>query len=62
MGDWQPIDAAPMDGTEVLVWDGDHHWLAVWRCHEDVWWSMGEGVVFPTHWMPLPPPPNLTQA
>jgi len=56
---WQPIETAPRDGTPVLaywpgeaamfgvvMWDGDD-----WRESEYVW-------RYPTHWMPLPQPPN----
>lgn len=60
---WQPISTAPKDGTEFLAWseaqgfdvvqsfeyereDGSHAWFN------------GDVYVNPTHWMPLPEPPN----
>lgn len=65
---WQPIETAPKDGTEVLIYD------AAWcggppRREVSRWtWTInrkGEriggdwsGVSAPTHWMPLPSPPD----
>lgn len=69
--EWQPIETVPKDGTEVLlahdltgvVWTDEwmSRWGAsgCWRQYEA--WQKGliEG---PTHWMPLPAPPNpITQ-
>jgi len=66
---WQPIETAPKDGTEVLVWC-EHHgtaYLAIfenhfpnqgWFCadaYPDGWTEL---CVDPTHWMPLPEPPG----
>lgn len=68
MSDWQPIATAPKDdGTSVLIvyavqdgvrvtvakyvrYDGYHGPQEGWYC--DV------GFVPPTHWMPLPAPPE----
>ena len=68
--DWQPIETAPRDGRTVLlaepvdgkVFTTPGHWL------EDYggWWEHGSHptdyvdlpVENPTHWMPLPPPPE----
>jgi hypothetical protein len=67
---WQPIETAPKDGTEVLIyglaWEdaqrGNYYAVAAfldgaWRdSPEDVddGWEMNS----PTHWMPLPTPPE----
>jgi hypothetical protein len=66
---WQPIETAPRDGTEVLAWgtlheygedDGEQpqHLVAVWI--ETGWYSPTLGHWEPTHWMHLPPPPELS--
>lgn len=57
-GQWEPIETAPKDGRDILVWDGDSVSLAAW---DNGWWVLVEytlsGV---THWMPLPSPPVET--
>lgn len=65
MSDWQPIETAPKDGTRVLVADEDV-WMAVaryWPCNsywiEDA--ASGMKLNPPTHWLPLPPPPQSPQ-
>jgi hypothetical protein len=52
---WQPIETAPKDGTDILVWEGGSVGT--------VWFSQvfGEWLgPYPdfTHWMPLPDPPE----
>ncbi len=65
---WRPIAEAPRDGTWVLLWWGDRvvegHWLD--NSHTQFpWagWKLRSMVVHnpsykPTHWRPLPPPPE----
>jgi hypothetical protein len=71
---WQPIETAPKDGTEILIWDGTWVHTTV-RVFND-WLGSSGGVPFfdddgsdreyapghlylaPTHWMPLPEPPK----
>lgn len=72
MSAWQPIDTAPKDGTRVLLGAPQHvagaKWLDMQRVEYGVvtqdlsyWqiegfdWPIG---VQPTHWMPLPNPPE----
>lgn len=62
---WQPIETAPKDGTHITVFsphalpctvhwfDGGWH-LSVNQCGEYSAYVWG----LPTHWMPLPPPPQ----
>ena len=54
---WQPIETAPKDGTEILVLDINKvvfhvlwadYWMTVWEFSE----------VDAKYWMPLPPEPN----
>jgi hypothetical protein len=67
---WMPIETAPKDGTAVLLWrlyDAGQITQAYWRRDTSdgtsAWggsgWSFGEGCMQPTHWMPLPSPPDL---
>lgn len=86
MSEWQPIETAPKDGTEVLVYRADTgvmlaRWIApcdfmteaemdhVLDATDDGgdpdWFAadfIGGGRIsndgLPTHWMPLPAPPN----
>ena len=56
---WQPIETAPKDGTPFLGCDPDYIFVAIWdrgnRVHLT---DTGRGFCYPTHWMPLPPPPE----
>jgi hypothetical protein len=63
---WQPIGTAPKDGTAILTFQsnlmtGGKMRVAVWR--DDTvpkGWSASEES--PTHWMPLPIPPDQEMA
>ena len=64
---WQPIETAPKDGTAILlaqkVAEGFGPGVAAgsWQTHAKVWWGVcGSGLVLhlPTHWQPLPEPPQ----
>ena len=70
MSDWQPISTAPKDGVVVLTIHEDDLYP---QCafHMGVWMRQTEGPEdmhgpgkweplyrTPTHWMPLPEPPN----
>jgi hypothetical protein len=58
---WQPIETAPKNGTAVLGWDKDEGHYVTW-CSEGSWGQSVDDCVylqFPTHWRPLPPPPEV---
>lgn len=60
--EWQPIETAPRDGTPILVaveggrfYADKAEWTAsgwAYPCHNH------GPEISPTHWMPLPPPPE----
>lgn len=60
---WMPIETAPRDGTEIDLHDGqyrvtDCRWYQYgWAARGDRGWEALEGILEPTHWRPLPPPP-----
>jgi hypothetical protein len=60
VSDWQPIETAPQDGTEVLVYASPYEDLRGFCCvakwHPDAGWCVCE-LRMATHWMPLPPAP-----
>ena len=66
---WLPIDTAPQDGSEFIGyslggrWHGQEGKWVAYVCHRDrnLWIAIGEGVVNPTHWMPLPDPPTADE-
>lgn len=59
--DWQPIETAPKDGTNIIVYcplPGSEYivtarFIRVWVDSYE-----GEDIFNPTHWMPLPEPPK----
>lgn len=57
---WQPIETAPKDGSEFLSWSELSQWVTHWDEKSKIWKS-GEGYgLKPTHWMPLPEPPEVS--
>lgn len=58
---WQPIETAPRDGTEVLIWNGTNCDVAHAAWFNDDGspnWFNNDTTVEPTHWMPLSTPPQ----
>lgn len=72
MSEWKPIKTAPKDGTKILVCCFDHGWemeVSHWVTDEPYvdeddqektykGWLPMIGISGPTHWMPLPKPPE----
>jgi hypothetical protein len=67
--EWQPMETAPMDGTEILLviphggTGPGAEVLLGFHCEDDQAWfdvcEINHGPVYaPTHWMHLPEPPN----
>lgn len=59
--EWQPIETAPKDGTEIILWNkswqSPHSGYYGWRGWEQAY-ECGPWKNQPTHWMPLPEPPK----
>ena len=69
MSEWQPIETAPDDGTLVLVSSREGIWISArkkgrrtadgYGPFDGCDWYMGDSrSAAPTHWMPLPKPPE----
>ena len=63
MSEWQPIETAPKDELllgyadgmmRLVMWEGGA-WVQVGATIEEGWFE-------PTHWMPLPEPPQKEEA
>jgi hypothetical protein len=65
---WRPIETAPKDGSKILAWAPDlapisYYGVAFWAEAQEAnprsvagwFWSYATR---PTHWQPLPPPPE----
>ena len=52
---WQPMETAPRDGTEILLSDG-HYKRTGWWAKRINRWSLDSAVpmAIPTQWLPLP--------
>jgi hypothetical protein len=67
MSEWQPIETAPLDGTDILVWGPHGHGCLVVGFddepeHPGFPWITLDGRQYPpaafSHWMPLPATPD----
>jgi hypothetical protein len=64
---WQPIDTAPKDGTWIWCVEADiacktnpTQYAMRWCDQRNAgWYDDYNGQCDPTHWMPLPEPPNV---
>jgi hypothetical protein len=63
-GGWQPIDSAPKDGSRILIYGcancgGLTMHTARFKVERGAWIVSHNVAMFePTHWMPLPEPPE----
>lgn len=67
---WQPIETAPKDGSEIVVWDGLQMQIVSWSCtsvYGRKGWVFGEcqgeynsrqEIESPTRWQPKPNEPE----
>ena len=64
MTEWQPIETAPDDGYPVLLWYANYDgmiqgwWFSSPKGIDDGWETIIGTIGNPTHWMPLPDPPE----
>lgn len=58
-GKWQPIETAPRDGTEILLYS-ETYGIDVAHFHKGKWrTTAGQcDIEYPTHWLPLPAAPK----
>ena len=77
MSDWQPIETAPKNKhllffgqqehsqNDSVTYKGPMIFSGYWDEMDESWCARGstwEGPFFnPTHWMPLPEPPNMVE-
>lgn len=68
MTEWQPIETAPKDGTTILLWEGESGtecWVVPvtgsWDCGEWTLTCHGFSTLAPSHWMPLPDRPEVSE-
>lgn len=63
---WQPIETAPRDDTQVLVWSKPEDGFSHVQRRIDRWrngnWYHSRLAMPPTHWRPLPAPPAMLSA
>ena len=59
---WQPIASAPKDGTWLLLIGSRWELPCVgqWSYLSNCWQDFDNAIADPTHWMPLPAPPEPT--
>lgn len=65
MSEWQPIETAPKNGSRVLLWNPEWSGPCTAQFYGDAagGWKLDKRMppfaYQPTHWMPLPAPPNV---
>ena len=59
MSEWQPIETAPKEETEILTFDALDALIIICVWWDEMGWVDAQEFLprQPTHWMPLPSPP-----
>ena len=58
--DWQPIETAPRKGRDFILLLTPSRFPQV--AYSNTWWTSGFSVENkPTHWLPIPAPPQDTE-
>lgn len=71
MSEWKPIETAPKNGRQFMVWVADdpvvvpHCFAPISMDSDGKWFDESTGdqiepIKGATHWMPLPKPPETT--
>ena len=63
MSMWKPIETAPKDGiTNILLFTHGEIFVGIrpTNCPDDAAADLMGTACYPSHWMPLPPAPNVT--
>ena len=61
-GEWLPIETAPKKSDLVLLFNNGEVVMGFKVPSRRKWWIFGLDDLFkPTHWMPLPPPPETKE-
>lgn len=60
---WRAMDSAPKDGKDILIFNGGCCRVAFWDTARGGLWSIwpGREPARPTHWQPLPKPPETEE-
>lgn len=60
MSEWKPIETAPKDGMVLVAgfWDDGRSWRDIGHCDHLGVVGRWDYNLEPTHWMPLPEPPD----
>lgn len=62
--EWEPIETAPKDGSQVPVWNPDNYYgcwpfMGEWDVRSQTWRIHIDGqIIYPTHWLRIPEPPK----